>query len=365
MSIFLNLLLLILVGLNNNDRMIRLKISQIDYDTIAEALDDPSVDERAKRKLMAIRMHDLGVPHGMIAKTLNISADTVTNYLKLFQAERVDGLLDNRYFKPTSQVEAYIDEIKESLIEEPVGTAKEASARIEKISGVGLSETQTRRIMKRLGLRHRKVAGVPGKADPQLQLDFLAEELLPRLEEARNGERRVFFVDAAHFVMGAFLGMVWCVSRVFIRTSSGRQRYNVLGAVETREHDLVTIRTTGSINAERVCELLNQIDTKYPREPITLVMDNAPYQYNREVMDLAELLDIELLYLPTYSPNLNLIERLWKHVKSKCLRNRYYEDFGKFKTAIDDFIGSLNSPNREDLKSLLTEKFHVLPIPKT
>lgn len=362
---FLNLSISILVTLSNTIRMIRLTLSQMDQDTIAEALDDPAVDERAKRKLMAIRMRDLGVPHGMVAKTLNISDDTVTNYLKLFQTEGVDGLLDNRYYRPTSQVEDYIEKIKESLIDEPVATANEASARIEKISGIRLSETQTRRIMKRLGLRHRKVAGAPGKADPQLQLDFLAEELLPRLEEAKKGHRRVFFVDAAHFVMGAFLGMVWCVSRIFIRTPSGRQRYNVLGAVETRDHDLVTIRTTASINAMVICQLLMKIDAKYPDEPITLVMDNARYQYNNEVKDLAAALDIELLYLPPYSPNLNLIERLWKLVKSKCLRNRYYEDFGKFKGAIDDFIVGLNGPNREALKSLITEKFQTLPIPKT
>jgi len=76
-------------------------------------------------------------------------------------------------------------------------------------------------------------------------------------------------------------------------------------------------------------------------------------------------LGIELLYLPTYSPNLNLIERVWKLVKSKCLRNRYYEDFGEFRGAIDSFLDSLNGSNKILLESLLTEKFHIPIIPKT
>jgi hypothetical protein len=52
--------------------------------------------------------------------------------------------------------------------------------------------------------------------------------------------------------------------------------------------------------------------------PITLVLDNARYQKCQLVWAVAETLQIELLYLPAYSPNLNLIERLWKFVKKQC-----------------------------------------------
>ncbi len=171
-------------------------------------------------------------------------------------------------------------------------------------------------------------------------------------------------MDAAHFVLGAFLGMIWCFQRLFIRTSSGRQRYNVLGAVETRDHDMVTVRTTGSINAQTICELARLIHGMYPGEAIPMVLDNARYQRNRLVIALAEELGMELLYLPTYSPNLNLIERVWKLVKTKCLRNQYYEDFKKFRGAIDCFLDSLNGSNRNLLESLLTENFQIPTIPK-
>jgi transposase len=345
--------------------MIRLTIPEIDREAISEALDDPTVEDRVKRKLMALRMHELNVPHGSIAKTLNVSDDTITNYVKLYQEEGLSGVFENRYYQATSQVEPFLDEIRQSLDDEPVSSAKEGAQRIDQLTKIQLSETQARRIMKKLGLQYRKTAGIPGKADPQLQWDFLENELLPRLEEAQKGQRRVFFVDAAHFVLGAFLGMIWCFRRLFIRTSSGRQRYNVLGAVETRDHEMVTVRTTESINAQTVCQLARDIDEKYPGEPITLVLDNARYQRNRQVTELAAELGIELLYLPTYSPNLNLIERVWKLVKSKCLRNRYYEDFGKFRGAIDSFLDSLNGSTKILLESLLTEKFHIPIIPKT
>lgn len=345
--------------------MIRLNITESEKDAIAEALDDPSIDERLKKRLLVIRMHDLNVPHSVIARTLNISLGTVTNYLKLYLENRMEGLLENRYYQPVSQVEPFLNDIRQSLDNEPVSTVKEAAARILKISGVTLSEAQARRIMKRLGLQYRKAASIPGKADPQMQFDFLTEELLPRLEEAREGKRRVFFVDASHFVLGSFLGMVWCFSRLFVRSASGRQRYNVLGAVETQDHEMVTIRTTGSINADTILELIRKIGRLYPADEITLVMDNARYQYNRRVWELAEDLNIELLYLPPYSPNLNLIERVWRLVKSKCLRNKYYEDFTTFRGEIDKFLDSLGGENKHLMNSLLTERFQTFEIPKT
>jgi len=125
------------------------------------------------------------------------------------------------------------------------------------------------------------------------------------------------------------------------------------------------VRTTGSVHAETVCDLLARIAQTYPEEEITLVMDNARCQRNRKVKELAGRLGIELLYLPPYSPNLNLIERVWRLVKSQCLRNRYDETFSHFVGAIDDFIDSLSGPNRPHLKTLVTENFHLLEIPKT
>jgi len=331
---------------------------------IAEELDDPGINHRIRRKLMTIRMHGLGVPHWKIAGCLNITDDTVTNYLNLYRDEGLEGLVENRHYKPTSSVEPFLEAIAQSFADTPVGTVSEGAERIASISGIRLSESQTRRIMRGLGLRFRKCAAVPGKADGQLQFEFLENELRPRLEEARKGERRVFFVDASHFVLGAFLNMIWSFGRVFVRSGSGRQRYNVLGAVETRDHDFVSIRTTGSINAETVCQLLRKLGDTYPGEKLTLVMDNASYQRNKKVFATAEETGADLQFLPPYSPNLNLIERVWKLVKAKSLRNRYFENFGKFKNAIDEFLDSLHGENRHYLKSLVTENFQIIENPK-
>jgi hypothetical protein len=135
----------------------------------------------------------------------------------------------------------------------------------------------------------------------------LEKELEPRLTEAKEGKRTVYFVDAAHFVCGALLGYVWSIVRIFVPTMSGRQRYNVLGAINAITHDLCCLCNETHINALSVCELLEKIkEISQECIPITLVLDNARYQRCNLVMQLAEKMDIELLFLPSYSPNLKM-----------------------------------------------------------
>ena len=127
-----------------------------------------------------------------------------------------------------------------------------------------------------------------------------------------------FFVDAAHFVMQPFLGFLWCFVRQFIQSPSGRKRFNVLGALHATSQQIVTVTNDTYINAYSVAKLLCKLAVDFRDLPITLVMDNARYQRCYFIMDLATALGIELLFLPPYSPNLNLIERFWKYVKKQC-----------------------------------------------
>lgn len=188
---------------------------------------------------------------------------------------------------------------------------------------------------------------------------LLKKALEPRLEEAQNGTRTVFFVDAAHFVLTAYLGFLWCFVRQFIRAPAGRQRFNVLGALNAVTHELVMVTNDTYINAGSVCELLHRIAALRLTVPITLILDNARYQKCRLVRDLALSLGIELLFLPTDSPNLNLIERLWKFVKKQCLYSIYYNDFAVFKQAIFACLAQTNTVHKATLDSLLTLRFQT------
>jgi len=171
----------------------------------------------------------------------------------------------------------------------------------------------------------------------------------------------VLFVDAAHFVYGAFLGSLWCFARVFLRSPSGRQRFNVLGALDAVSRQVHLFTNETYITAQSVCALLSELAACYgPRNvPITLFLDNARYQRCALVQAHARALGIELEFLPTYSPNLNLIERYWRWVKKQCLNAQYHENFAAMKTAILKTTALAHRDHAPALASLLTWNFQL------
>ena len=193
----------------------------------------------------------------------------------------------------------------------------------------------------------------------QIQAQFLDTELKPKLDAAQRGEGHVFFVDAAHFVFGTYLCCLWCFQRLFVRAASGRQRFNVLGAIHAITRELIAVTNTTVVNTATMCELLHKLAASGLTGPITVVLDNARYQRNAVVQSLAQELGITLLFLPSYSPNLNLIERLWKFIKRRSLYGRYHATFAQFRDAIEETIRKLPTQHASQLETLITLNFQT------
>ena len=179
------------------------------------------------------------------------------------------------------------------------------------------------------------------------------------MDKAEKAEISLLFMDASHFVMGCdFLGCVYGKVRRFVLTFSGRKRYNVLGAIDYVTKKVLTIANESYITATEVCAMLRRISAEYAGTVVHLVLDNARYQKCAPVMELAAELGIVLEYIPPYSPNLNLIERLWKFVKGE-LRSKYYDDFGVFRQKIDSILESTSKDNRNIVSKLIGQKVQL------
>lgn len=303
------------------------------------------------------------IKHKDICSLCKISKTTLTKYIKQYQLGGVEELKKLLHKGQPSELNNYSDVFKEYFEKNPPSTVAEASDAIEKLTGVKRSPTQVREFMKRIGLRCLKVGYVPGKSvgeDKVREVEKYRQEFLePLLEEALNGDKAVFFVDAAHFVHRAYLGFLWCFTRTFICSPSGRKRFNVLGAVNAITKEIITITNETYINSESICELLFKLANLGLNIPIVIILDNAKYQKCQLVKDYAKQLDIQLYYLPSYSPQLNLIERLWKFIRNECLYSKYYANFVDFKSAISNCIATANSEKKEKLDSLLTLNFQT------
>ncbi len=178
----------------------------------------------------------------------------------------------------------------------------------------------------------------------------------------------MLFLDASHFVMGCdFLGHIYGRVRRYVRTFSGRKRYNVLGALDYVSKKMLVVTNDSYITATEVCEMLKKVAGKYVGKEVHIVLDNARYQKCCIVQELAVQLGIHLEYIPPYSPNLNLIERVWKFVKGE-ISSKYYDDFDTFKQKIDSTISSTDGKNKPKINRLIGKGvqlfFNLVPVGK-
>ena len=331
-------------------------------DLYEEMMSNP--EQRARTKCIVVYLRALGKSRREIAEIVRIDEDSVTNYVKKYLKGGLEGLLEENYRKPKSQLDPHVEALKKLFEAKPPHTVNQAIEMIFEQTGIRLKHTACRGFLKKIGMKCRRCGLVPGKANNdekqcQKQQEFHDQKLQPILEEAKQGKHTVLFVDAAHFVMGAFLGMLWCVIRVLLPSASGRKRYNVLGAYNPITHQAITLTNDAYINASVFCEFLNKIKDAYASTgmPITLILDNARYQKCALVAEKAKALGISLLYLPPYSPNLNLIERLWRFVKKEVLYSTHYDNFEAFKNSIDTCINELGTCFKSKIQSLMTMNF--------
>lgn len=171
---------------------------------------------------------------------------------------------------------------------------------------------------------------------------------------------RVYFCDGVHLIYGYEGGKYWCKKRVCVKSAYGRKRINCLGFLDAVSHKVETVMNDSYLNADSVCEGLKKLRQNASDEWLYVILDNAAYQRCKKVRNCAAQLNINLIYLPTYSPNLNLIERLWKFLRSKILANKYYDSFNQFFDKVHDFLASIHLNFYESLTSLLSFNFQCL-----
>ena len=145
------------------------------------------------------------------------------------------------------------------------------------------------------------------------------------MERSASQATDLYVVDAAHPVQGFHTDRVWSLQPLAVRTPSGLHHLNILGALDSHRQELYSITTPYYIQATTVVELLNFLRQERPPErPIYLMLDDTRYQHCTLVQEAAKRLHIQLVYLPPYFLNLNLVKRLWKFLIKQVLAGYHF-----------------------------------------
>jgi len=255
---------------------------------------------------MALYLKSLGVPHKDICADLSISHVCLAQYLDLCMKEGLDGLKRLGYKGKRNLLDENRDIIIAHLEAQPPGTFKEAQARIEEITGIRRSLPQIQVFLKKTPFT-KKSETSSEKANIAAQEQFRTETLEPLVDKAQQGKIELLFMDAAHFVLLPFLGYLYSLATRFIKSWSGRKRFSVLGAINTVTKELIMMTEVALCGLnDSLCPASRKLPFRYYDRHIVVVLDNARYQHCRLVLQTAERLQIQLPFLPPYSPNLTL-----------------------------------------------------------
>jgi transposase len=226
-----------------------------------------------------------------------------------------------------------------------------------------------RKLLKRLGCSFHKVSAFLFKADRQKQEAFIQDYEQDKGKVEAEGWRR-YFLDGVHPLYGlevVFYCWLLAGQRFEVGVGGGRKRLNILGAYCPDDQEYVDRRYTDkNLNAQSVIELFTLLRARHPHtKHFRIYLDNAKYQHAKLLTEwVAQTkqesgVTFDLKYLPAYSPNLNLIERLWKFLRKEALQ-KWHPTFEDMQKAVADVLDNLPLYSAQ-ITTLMTERFHLTP----
>ena len=317
-------------------------------------------DKRSCDRIRIILLLDKGWDYEEIATAFFLDQTTIRRYFTIYREEGLDALLTLHYNgKPCELTKDQIEKTSVWVAENCPSNASEVVDYVKETFGLEYSLSGMTALLKKLEFVYKKSTLIPGKANPIAQKQFLSE--LEKLESELEESDEIFYMDGMHPQHNSKPSYGWFKKGkpAVLKANSGRQRININGALNANSLEVV-IREDGSINAQSTINLFKQIErTCIDAKRIIVICDNARYYRSQLVTEYLETSKIEVKFLPPYSPNLNLIERLWRFLNKKVRNNKYYQKFSEFKVAVMSFFE--NIPKFfDELKTLLRRKFQVI-----
>jgi transposase len=318
-----------------------------------------SSDGVAAYKINAVILLGTGWTLERTSAALLLDDETLRSYIEKYRAGGIDGLVKTNYAGKARRLDdSQINALTEELSTKIYMTTKGVIDYVKDACNVSYTLSGMRDLLHGLGYAFKKPKLVPGNPDREAQ-EIWVKQYEEFIENKAPGVP-VLFMDAVHPEHNTMAAYAWMPEgeRLHLPTNSGRQRLNLHGAINVETQDITVIESQ-SVNADSTIQLLDVLQRTYAgAEEIFVILDNARYHYSKEVKAWLEGdgRRIRLVFLPPYSPELNLIERVWRFFKKNVLYNTYYKSVSDFRAAAIQFFRNIDQ-HKDDLVSLLDGGF--------
>jgi len=311
-------------------------------------------------KLKAILLLSDGFSCDDVGRILLLDDDTIRRYRTQYLNSGSESLLSD-YNKGTSPKlnKIQIQELNNHLESTTYIDSKGIVVWIKKHFNQEYTTSGINSLLKRMGFVYKKPVLTPCKIDPKKQQDFIAQ--YQQTKEGLQNNDQIYFVDGVHPQHNSIAAYGWIKKGKTkqLKTNNGRKRTNINGALNLRTKEVFYVEDE-RINAQTMISLLQQILEKQKEGKIYIVLDNASYYHAKIVKEFLEKNHrIILKFLPPYSPNLNIIERLWRILKKKVVYNKFYLKFEDFRKKVIEFFENKTWLNPE-FDNILTDNFKII-----
>jgi transposase len=315
-------------------------------------------DGRVRDRIKAVLMRDRGYSYSEIAEALLLDSESVRRhvieYQRLTKLKPTNGGSQSHLSKHQTKC------LLKHLNEYTYKYVKEICYYVKRKYGVSFTISGMTKWLQTHNFRYKKVQPVPAKANPLRQEEFVHE--YEELRESCGPEDVIYFLDSVHPQHQTKLGFGWILRGVkkLVKTPAKPLRLTITGAISLNHNHRFIYQNTDRANTLSMKKFLKKLRANHKKNGIIhIILDNAGYHHSNALAAYAALLNIELHFLPPYSPNLNPIERLWKLMHEKTTYNKYYEKFADFTEAIRHFCRHIGK-NKTLLRSRITDNFQRL-----
>jgi transposase len=313
-------------------------------------------------KATVLLMLHQGLSMEAIQMSLTLDDNTIGRYVKAFQQKGLKRYMEDGYVPYSGKLtEEQEQSLATHLDENLYIDAKAICDYVAQVFKVKYTISGMRDLLHRLGFVYKQTKAVPSKADEAAQRAFLEKTLPNLLEEVAAGKAEIYFADGAHPTHNTKTGQGWIrKGQDFeIDCNSGRKRVNINGAIRATKPEHLVYDVAECINAQSTQRLCRKLLQKHPGKTVYLVCDNAGYNRCAWLQAWAFDRRIEFVFLPAYSPNLNLIERLWRYLRKEVIHSIYYDTYAKFRHAVIHFLDNIKE-HKNELRTLLTLNFRTV-----
>ena len=316
-------------------------------------------DGRTRDRIKAVLLFHKGWSYNQIAEALFLDEATVSKHIFEYRGEKKLRIVTGGSESKLSPVQSA--ELMEHLTNHTYVKVVDICEHIKRRYGIEYTVSGMTSWLKNNDFSFIKPHGVPAKADPEKQKQFVAE--YEKLKKETPADEPILFCDAVHPTMATKVSYGWIKkgTRKTIKTTGSRTRMNIIGGINLKTMKIIKKSDCKTVNSEEIGEFFGIVRDKYKNAPkIHMILDNSGYNRSEKTKEYAEKRGIVLHFLPTHSPNLNPIERLWKVVNERERNNRFFHNPKEFRDAIENFFQVTWNTIADSMKSRINDKFHVV-----